>query len=155
MIENINIYGYTEPSVAPYPAYVSINQVSLDTVSITVRASGSDTSAEIVLPIKEMGILSACLDSYSPFAEEDGFLFELGDEVKLALSDERGTVVGRAEYSTHTSYLVHYKAANGCATTAWFDEGYLLLDCADDCATCEALPTDAEIPLEQPAEAVQ
>lgn len=125
-----HIYVYTESSAAPYPAYVSINQISLDTVSITVRASCVETVSEILLPIQEVGILSACLDPYSPFTEEERFLFELGDAVKLAVSDERGTVVGRAEYSTHTSYLVYYKAASGCATSAWVDEGYLLLDCA-------------------------
>lgn len=147
-----HIYAYTEPSAAPYPAYVAINRISLDTVFIEVRASGAETVSEIMLPIQEMGGVSTCLDPYRPFTGEERFLFELGDEVKLVVSDERGTVVGRAEYSTHTSYLVYYKAADGCATSAWVDAGYLLLDCADDCANCEALPTDAEIPLEEAAQ---
>lgn len=151
MRENINIYGYTEPSVAPYPAYVSINLVSLDNVSITVRASGSDTSAEIVLPIQEMGILSAQLDPYSPYQDES-FLFELGEEVEIAISGERGRVVARAEYEgSSPSYLVHYKAANGCATNGWFSSEVLdpVFANEDDVS---ALPTDAEIPLEESAQ---
>lgn len=139
------IYAYTESSGAPYPAYVSINQVSLDTVSITVRASGSDTSAEIVLPIKEMGVLSAQLNPYNPYQDES-FLFELGEEVEIAISGERGRVVARAEYEGGSdSYLVHYKAANGCATNGWFSSDVLEPVFANE-DDVSALPTDAEIP---------
>lgn len=46
--------------------------------------------------------------------------------VKSCVSDEFGEVKGRAEYSTHeNSYFVHYKAADGRAVSAWFDESDL------------------------------
>ncbi|SFN79222.1 hypothetical protein SAMN05216516_1272 [Izhakiella capsodis] len=54
------------------------------------------------------------------------FNFELNQLVESRVSDECGEVKGRAEYSTHeNSYFVHYKAADGRAVSAWFDESDL------------------------------
>lgn len=54
------------------------------------------------------------------------FKFELGQLVNIAISDEFGEVKGRAEYATHeNSYFVHYKAGDGRAMSAWFDESDL------------------------------
>lgn len=166
-----NIYAYTEPSAAPYPAYVSINKTP-EGVSISVRSAGDELASEMVLPpsvytnlvdallddtmieiaiaqLKELAkAVQGFADAFKVSREVSPFIFELGDEVKLMVSDERGTIVARAQQPNMTSYLVHYKAATGCATSGWFDEGYLQLDCAEDCVLCGAdLPTDAEIPM--------
>jgi len=54
------------------------------------------------------------------------FAFDLGSSVKLQASDEAGTVIGRAEYTTaENSYLVRYKAADGRAVEAWWTESAL------------------------------
>lgn len=54
------------------------------------------------------------------------FRFELGENVSLACSDERGTVTGRAEYSnSHNDYRVRYKAADGRQVEAWHAEDAL------------------------------
>ncbi len=51
-----------------------------------------------------------------------GQKFDLGQRVKLAVSDERGEVIGIATYlSRPNSYLVRYKTADGCQTEAWWD----------------------------------
>lgn len=54
------------------------------------------------------------------------FKYELSQLVNIAISDEFGEVKGRAEYATHeNSYFVHYKAGDGRAVSAWFDESDL------------------------------
>lgn len=54
------------------------------------------------------------------------FKFELSQLVESRVSDEWGHVKARAEYATaENSYLVHYKAADGRAVSAWFDESDL------------------------------
>ncbi|HDL7689604.1 TPA: hypothetical protein P0N90_004286 [Yersinia enterocolitica] len=51
------------------------------------------------------------------------FKFELNQMVNIAVSDEFGEVKGRAEYaSTENQYYIHYKAADGRALNAWFNE---------------------------------
>lgn len=46
----------------------------------------------------------------------------LGDKVKLALSDERGLVIGVAVYSEQPkSYLVRYKAGDGRQCECWWN----------------------------------
>lgn len=52
--------------------------------------------------------------------------YKLGDNVELSISGEPGIVIGRAEYlhSTPQCY-VHYKQADGCATSDWFYEEQL------------------------------
>lgn len=55
------------------------------------------------------------------------FKFGITQLVQSRVSDESGEVKGRAEYSTHeNSYFVHYKAADGRAVSAWFDESDLV-----------------------------
>ena len=51
-------------------------------------------------------------------------MLELGDEVQIIVSGERGTIAAEARYlrSKHKSYLVEYLAADGRATEAWFFE---------------------------------
>ncbi|MGO3011728.1 MAG: hypothetical protein ACTID4_00010 [Hafnia alvei] len=57
---------------------------------------------------------------------KSAFKFEITQLVESRVSDEFGEVKGRAEYSTHeNSYFVHYKAADGRAVSAWFDESDL------------------------------
>ncbi|EFF76068.1 hypothetical protein [Achromobacter piechaudii] len=54
------------------------------------------------------------------------FKFEIGAEVHLAMSGEKGVVVGRAEYEAMPpNYFVRYVAADGRLTDGWF-EGQVL-----------------------------
>ncbi|VDR28560.1 Uncharacterised protein [Raoultella terrigena] len=54
------------------------------------------------------------------------FKHELGQVVNVTISQEEGHIKARAEY-THgpNQYLIHYRAADGRATDAWFEEGEL------------------------------
>jgi hypothetical protein len=52
--------------------------------------------------------------------------FELGQDVAIAVSGERGTVIARAQYSTsEDQYLIRYKCADGRAVEAWWTAGAL------------------------------
>jgi hypothetical protein len=52
------------------------------------------------------------------------FKFELGQKVAILCSNETGEIIGRAEYKVGgTSYLLRYKAADGRACEAWWNEG--------------------------------
>ena len=54
------------------------------------------------------------------------FKFELKRRVKITESGETGLVKGRAEYQTHENcYLLHYKAGDGRAVEAWWDESLI------------------------------
>jgi hypothetical protein len=55
------------------------------------------------------------------------FKFDLKQIVKITESEETGTIIGRAEYSTVPlpSYLLRYKAADGRATEQWWTEDAL------------------------------
>jgi len=56
----------------------------------------------------------------------DQFQFQLGDEVSIAVSGEKGTVIGRAEYTQDARrYLVRYKTGDGRATEVWWQENSL------------------------------
>jgi len=57
----------------------------------------------------------------------ESFKFELGDEVAISSSGEMGKIVGRVEYlyRGENEYLVHYKAADGRAVEAWWEEPML------------------------------
>lgn len=51
------------------------------------------------------------------------FKFELGQKVKIAISEESGHVKARGEYlDAPNCYLIHYKAADGRADDRWFNE---------------------------------
>lgn len=51
------------------------------------------------------------------------FALMLGQAVALALSGEKGIVVGRAEYdNSEDGYYVRYVDANGCQQSEWFGE---------------------------------
>lgn len=51
------------------------------------------------------------------------FKFDLKQFVEIRISGEMGHIKARAEYSVHgNSYLILYKAADGRAVEAWFDE---------------------------------
>lgn len=55
--------------------------------------------------------------------------FDLGNGVRLSMSNEKGVVIGRAEYSENSDqYLVRYKAADGRQTECWWGGEAL---CAD------------------------
>lgn len=54
------------------------------------------------------------------------FKFDMKQVVKISESGETGTVHGRAEYETsENNYFVRYKAADGRATEAWWQESAL------------------------------
>ncbi len=55
------------------------------------------------------------------------FKHELGQVVTVSISEEEGHIKARAEY-THgpNQYLIHYRAADGRAVDAWFEEGSCL-----------------------------
>ena len=54
------------------------------------------------------------------------FIFELNQPVQLALSGEKGVVVGRAEYVEESpSYRVRYVDATGRQQCDWFSAGSL------------------------------
>lgn len=56
----------------------------------------------------------------------NSFEFSLGDTVAIAASGEAGKVIGRAEYAhDENSYLVRYKAGDGRAVEAWWQESAL------------------------------
>lgn len=51
------------------------------------------------------------------------FAFALGQKVNLVGSNERGTVIGRAEYAESArSYLIRYRAGDGRLTESWWSE---------------------------------
>ena len=59
------------------------------------------------------------------------FKFELTQTVAIAASGETGEVLARAEYSTsENSYYLRYKAADGRATEAWWQESALVVPSA-------------------------
>jgi len=50
------------------------------------------------------------------------FKFEIGAAVKLALSGETGSVIGRSEYQAMPpQYFVRYVAADGRQAEGWFE----------------------------------
>lgn len=54
------------------------------------------------------------------------FKFYLGQLVNLRISDEWGEVQARAQYlNGENQYLVHYQAADKCATQRWYYESQL------------------------------
>ncbi|MGU3475684.1 hypothetical protein [Methylobacterium sp. D48H] len=70
------------------------------------------------------------------------FAFSLGQPVGLVGTDERGTIIARAEYAESSrNYLVRYRAADGRLTEGWWSE-----------AAIAAVNAPAG-PAEQPAEA--
>jgi hypothetical protein len=55
--------------------------------------------------------------------EMESFKYELGAIVGMVETAESGTITGRAQFSNgENSYLVRYRAANGCQTEAWWGE---------------------------------
>lgn len=55
------------------------------------------------------------------------FKFELKENIIIKISDERGIIIARGEFSNggQNSYNVHYQAADGRAVTNWFDESMI------------------------------
>ncbi|KZL17639.1 hypothetical protein PsAD2_02975 [Pseudovibrio axinellae] len=61
------------------------------------------------------------------------FKFQLNDTVKITASGETGTIKSRAEHTTGTNnYRIHYKAADGRAVEAWWDECDLASDLSSE-----------------------
>ena len=49
------------------------------------------------------------------------FKYKLGQGVKIAVSGETGTVIGRAEYAdSKPNYLIRYAAGDGRAVESWW-----------------------------------
>lgn len=60
-----------------------------------------------------------------PMAKD--FKFHLSQLVNLRISDEWGEVQARAQYlNGENQYLVHYQAADKCATERWYSESQLV-----------------------------
>lgn len=54
---------------------------------------------------------------------ENIFKYEIGQSVKLALTDEAGIVTGRAQYQSQApQYLVLYKAGDGRQVESWLSD---------------------------------
>lgn len=54
------------------------------------------------------------------------FKFELGQQVLIRTSGEKGTVEACAKYiASGNSYYIHYRAADGRAVTKWFEEHHI------------------------------
>ncbi len=50
------------------------------------------------------------------------YKFSLNDKIKLAMTEEKGKVIGRAEYVETTQiYYVRYIAGDGRQCTEWFN----------------------------------
>ncbi len=57
---------------------------------------------------------------------DDKFKFELGQDVTITASGEKGIVIGRAEYlHCENSNQIRYKAADGRATEKWWADSAL------------------------------
>lgn len=55
------------------------------------------------------------------------FKFQLNALVRIVASEECGQIIGRAEYlESADCYLVRYKAADGRAVEAWWNESALV-----------------------------
>jgi hypothetical protein len=55
------------------------------------------------------------------------FKYALGAKVAIEASGEAGEVIGRAEYRhADNAYYILYKAADGRAVQAWWDESALV-----------------------------
>ncbi len=65
------------------------------------------------------------------------FAFELDQHVSIIVSQERGQIIGRAQYSTsENSYFLRYQAADGRAVNAWWEES-ALTDADPNCERCK------------------
>jgi hypothetical protein len=54
------------------------------------------------------------------------FMFDLGDTATIAISDETGKIIGRAEYiENENNYLLLYQANDGRAVKQWWKESEL------------------------------
>lgn len=54
------------------------------------------------------------------------FKFQLGQAVRMAVSEEAGNVEARAEYlNSENQYYILYKAADGRQVTAWWGESQI------------------------------
>lgn len=160
------IFGYTEPSEAPYPAYVAIRKVQ-DGISIAVRSAGVEQVSEVQLSMGNcsdmvsalvgdtpIGLITAQLKGLAGLARSfvsmlnySEFEFELGQTVRIPMTGEEGYIRARAEYQhKEPDYLVYYKAVDGTAGNEWLAES--LLDAVVDAVVdADELPTDAEIPM--------
>lgn len=54
---------------------------------------------------------------------DSNFMFDNGDEVRIRISGEQGTIEARADYrnGSENQYYLHYKASDGRAVFGWFD----------------------------------
>lgn len=56
----------------------------------------------------------------------ENFKFKLQHEVTIQASGEKGTIIGRAEYTgSEPHYQLRYKAADGRAVESWWAESAL------------------------------
>ena len=62
-----------------------------------------------------------------PTVQGNKFVFELGAKVQIKVSEERGEVTGRAEYTAaENAYHVRYLAGDGRATQQWWPQSALV-----------------------------
>lgn len=54
------------------------------------------------------------------------FKYELGQQVRIACTEETGEVIARAQYlASENSYFLRYRAADGRAVESWWGESAL------------------------------
>lgn len=77
-------------------------------------------------PLILMAACAAVVNWRNPM---ETFLFALDSCVRICVSNERGVVIGRAQYSaSQNAYLIRYKANDGRAVEAWWNEDALEQD---------------------------
>jgi hypothetical protein len=78
-----------------------------------------DGSSQIIVQVPPFSTLSVGTELFD--ARPSAFNFDLLQQVKLALSGERGHVIGRAEYSNQSNqYFIRYVTAEGRQTESWW-----------------------------------
>ena len=69
-------------------------------------------------------------------ATQGTFDFDLGARIRLAGSNETGTVIGRAEYvDGNPTYLIRYQAGDSRLTEAWWAQSAIEITAAGQDST--------------------
>lgn len=59
--------------------------------------------------------------------KKDEFQYFMYQEVRLVASEERGKIIGRAEFAaSENTYLVRYKAGDGRQVESWWGESAIM-----------------------------
>lgn len=86
-----------------------------------------DGSGRVIVQVPPFTTLSTGTELFD--ARPSAFNFDLSQPVKLALSNERGLIIGRAEYANQPNqYLVRYVGADGCQVECWHSADAIVED---------------------------